>query len=168
MFWGVTLKVLRRTMRKYKKIKQIRIFVDLNLIISDITNLKRVFEDTIDPTRTCSTEIKTNSYFHCIVFWTKSWIPIIQFWIKRMVIPLKLLFYNHRQNIWDKLWFSCKITHYGKSSICILQEFFPTIDNIFILGMTWALGYIIQRSFEIFLIFSNLLKSEVFSRLVTS
>ena len=47
------------------------IFVDLNLFISDITNLKRVFEDTINPTCTCSNKIKTSSHFCCIVFLNK-------------------------------------------------------------------------------------------------
>ena len=43
------------------------IFVDLNLLISDITDLKRVFEDKINPTCTCGTKIRTNSHFCCIV-----------------------------------------------------------------------------------------------------
>ena len=43
------------------------IFVDLNLLISDITDLKRVFEDKINPTCTCGTKITTNSHFCCIV-----------------------------------------------------------------------------------------------------
>ena len=47
------------------------IFVDFNLDVSDITNLKRVFEDTINPTCTCGTKIKTSSHFCCIVFLNK-------------------------------------------------------------------------------------------------
>ena len=43
------------------------IFVDLNLFISDMTDLRRVFEDTINPTCTCGTKIKTNSHFCCII-----------------------------------------------------------------------------------------------------
>ena len=43
------------------------IFVDLNLLISDITDLKRVFEDKINPTCTCGTKIRTNSHFCGIV-----------------------------------------------------------------------------------------------------
>ena len=43
------------------------IFVDLNLLISDITDLKRVFEDKINPTCTCGTKIRTNSHFCCII-----------------------------------------------------------------------------------------------------
>ena len=30
--------------------------------------------------------------------------------------------------------FSCKTEHYGKSSISIFQQFFASIDTIFILG----------------------------------
>ena len=43
------------------------IFVGLNLLISDITDLNRVFEDKINPTCTCGTKIRTNSHFRCIV-----------------------------------------------------------------------------------------------------
>ena len=43
------------------------IFVDLNLFISDMTDLRRVFEDTINPTCTCGTKIRTNSHFCCII-----------------------------------------------------------------------------------------------------
>ena len=43
------------------------IFVDLNLFISNMTDLRRVFEDTINPTCTCGTKIKTNSHFCCII-----------------------------------------------------------------------------------------------------
>ena len=49
---------------------------------------------------------------------------------------LEVDIYNHGQNIWDKLLFSCQIVHYGKSSISIFLEFFVTIDKIFILGET--------------------------------
>ena len=31
--------------------------------------------------------------------------------------------YNHSQNIWDKLYFSFEIVHYGKSSISIFSRF---------------------------------------------
>ena len=31
--------------------------------------------------------------------------------------------YNHLQNIWDKLYFSFEIVHYGKSSISIFRRF---------------------------------------------
>ena len=34
----------------------------------------------------------------------------------------------------DKLWFSCEIVHYGKSLNSIFQEFFASIDKIWILG----------------------------------
>ena len=43
-------------------------------------------------------------------------------------------FYNHRQNVWDKLWFSCEIGHYRKSSISIFQEFLASIEKNLILG----------------------------------
>ena len=36
--------------------------------------------------------------------------------------------------IFDKLWFSCEIVHYGKSLNSIFQEFFASIDKIWILG----------------------------------
>ena len=40
---------------------------------------------------------------------------------------------NHSQNIWDKLYFSCEIVHYGKSSISVFQEIFTSfIDKILI------------------------------------
>ena len=37
-------------------------------------------------------------------------------------------------NIWDKLKFLCEIVHYGKNSISIFEEFFASIDKIFILA----------------------------------
>ena len=40
------------------------------------------------------------------------------------------LVYNHTQSIWDKIWFSCEITHYKKSSISVLQETFASTDKI--------------------------------------
>ena len=40
---------------------------------------------------------------------------------------------NHSQNIWDKLYFSCEIAHYGKSLISVFQEIFTSfIDKILI------------------------------------
>ena len=44
---------------------------------------------------------------------------------------------NHLQNIWDKIYFSCEITHYGKNSISIFQEFFASI-NFFLRGRSKA------------------------------
>ena len=32
-----------------------------------MTDLRRVFEDTINPTCTCGTKIRTNSHFCCII-----------------------------------------------------------------------------------------------------
>ena len=51
---------------------------------------------------------------------------------KRLKIHVKN--YNHGQNIWEKLKFSCEIVHYGKCWISIFKESFASIDN-------WALGY---------------------------
>ena len=75
-------------MRKFRKTKQILIFVDMNLIISDNTNLIRVFEDTIDPACTCGTKIRTNSHFCCIVFLNK----IVYFSIRRTVTTRTIFF----------------------------------------------------------------------------
>ena len=33
-----------------------------------------------------------------------------------------------------KLWFSCEIVHYKKSSISFFQEFFESVDKILIFG----------------------------------
>ena len=63
--------------------------------------------------------------------------------------------YNHGQNIWDKLLFSCEIGNYGKSSISVIHKFLASIDRMSILGKTLA---IILWSFEIFLIFPNFLR----------
>ena len=41
--------------------------------------------------------------------------------------------YNYGQHILDNLWFSCEIASYGKSLISIVQQFFASIDKIFIL-----------------------------------
>ena len=42
--------------------------------------------------------------------------------------------YNHSQNIWYKLYISCEITHYRRSSITVFQEIFGSTDKNFILG----------------------------------
>ena len=42
--------------------------------------------------------------------------------------------YNPGQNISDKLYFLCELAPYGKISISIFQEYFASIDKIFILG----------------------------------
>ena len=49
--------------------------------------------------------------------------------------------YNHSQNIWDWLQFSCEIVHCGRGLISVLQEFFAIINKISILAGGWALGY---------------------------
>ena len=41
---------------------------------------------------------------------------------------------NHSENIWDKLLFSCEITHYGKSLISVFQELIPGLNKIYILA----------------------------------
>ena len=43
------------------------------------------------------------------------------------------LVYNHSQNIWDKVQFSCDIVHYGESLVSIFQKVFASSDKIFIL-----------------------------------
>ena len=86
---------------------------------------------------------------------------------------------------WHKLWFSCEIVHYGKSSISIFQESFASAGKIFISGeglsfisgdrglFPGAVIHIVLGklfvwnsalrsflwSFEIFLIFPNFLRS---------
>ena len=90
-------------MKKFRKTKQILIFVDMNLVISDNTNLKRVFEDTIDSTCTCSTKIRTNSHFFCIVFLNK----IVYFSIRRIVIT--------------RTFFSRKTLRTDKVNTCVLN-----------------------------------------------
>ena len=47
---------------------------------------------------------------------------------------LKLSNYNYGQNVWDKLWFSCEIAYYAKSSISIFKESFASIEKTFFLG----------------------------------
>ena len=42
--------------------------------------------------------------------------------------------YNHSQNIWDWLLFSCEIAYYRKSLISVFQEFFASIKKILIMG----------------------------------
>ena len=58
--------------------------------------------------------------------------------------------FNHSQNIWDKLYFSCEIEHYGKSSISIFQELLTCTDKTFILtGGLKALGNNLIRFWDI-------------------
>ena len=52
---------------------------------------------------------------------------------------------------------SCEIAHYGKSSISIFEEVFANIGKISILGGRHQV--VIPRSFSIFLIFPNFLRS---------
>ena len=42
--------------------------------------------------------------------------------------------HNHSKIICDKLWFSCEIAHFGKSSISNFQEFLDNIEKKFILA----------------------------------
>ena len=46
-----------------------------------------------------------------------------------MIIKFRIfeLAYNHSQSIEEKLYFSCEIVHYGKSSISIFQEIFANV-----------------------------------------
>ena len=37
--------------------------------------------------------------------------------------------YNHSENIWDKLYFSCEIAHYVKGSSSVFQEIFAITDK---------------------------------------
>lgn len=41
----------------------------------------------------------------------------------------------------DELYFSCEVTHYGKSSVSVFQEFFGSIGKIHILKDDWVLDY---------------------------
>ena len=43
---------------------------------------------------------------------------------------------NHSQNIFDKLYFSYEIAHYGKGLVSVFQEIFASADKIFISGST--------------------------------
>ena len=72
--------------------------------------------------------------------------------------------YNHPQNIWDKLWFSCEIAHCGKNSISISLEILASADSQF--GGTNKCWAIILWSLEVFLIFPDFLISEVIQQLV--
>ena len=49
--------------------------------------------------------------------------------------------HNHSKNIWDKVWFSCKIVPYGKSSISTFWQFLASIEKIYILALRLALYY---------------------------
>ena len=60
-----------------------------------------------------------------------------------------LNYYNHGQNILDKLLFSCKIGHHGKSAISIFQEFFAITEKESNFGGSTSL-----QSYEV-LIFSE-------------
>ena len=72
--------------------------------------------------------------------------------------------HDHLQNIWEKLWFSCEIAHYRKSSISVFREIFVSTDKILISGGGTEHQAIILWRFEIFLIFSNFLRSLVLSQ----
>ena len=41
---------------------------------------------------------------------------------------------NHSQKNYGKLWFSCKIAHYGKGLNSFFQEFFASVNKMFILA----------------------------------
>ena len=43
------------------------------------------------------------------------------------------IIYNNSQNIWNLLWFSCEISHNGKSLVSVFQEFSASINKTFIL-----------------------------------
>ena len=45
------------------------------------------------------------------------------------------------QIIWDKLWYSREIGHYGKRSIFIFWQFFASIENNWFWEEGWALAY---------------------------
>ena len=42
--------------------------------------------------------------------------------------------YNQGQTTWKKLQFLCEIAHYGKVVISIFQQFFASINKMFVLG----------------------------------
>ena len=47
---------------------------------------------------------------------------------------LKFSAYDHSQNVWHNLYFSCEIVQHGKSLITAFQEFFASIDKTFVLA----------------------------------
>ena len=49
--------------------------------------------------------------------------------------------HNHSKNIWDKVWFSCKIVPSWKSSVSIFWQFLASIEKISILALRLALYY---------------------------
>ena len=49
-------------------------------------------------------------------------------------IALILETYNHSQNIWDKLYFSLEIAHYGKNSVSIFQKILASTDKNIVSG----------------------------------
>ena len=42
--------------------------------------------------------------------------------------------YNHSQNIWDWLWFSYEIAHYGKTLISVFEDILASVKKILILA----------------------------------
>ena len=54
-------------------------------------------------------------------------------------LPLRIVgSYNHSENIWDWIWFSCEIAHYGKNLISAFEEFFANIKKV--CALAGALG----------------------------
>ena len=50
-------------------------------------------------------------------------------------LPLRMVgSCNHSENIWDWLWFSCEVAHYGKNLISAFEEFFANIKKICVLA----------------------------------
>ena len=64
------------------------------------------------------------------------------------LFKLKLRTYNQGQNIWHKLQISCKIAHYGKSSIFIFKEPFASIKKYSFWEGGWELGYNSMKFWE--------------------
>ena len=51
------------------------------------------------------------------------------------------IIYNHSQNIWDQLKFSCEIAHYRNSLFSVFQEVSATINKFSFWREDWLLGY---------------------------
>ena len=72
----------------------------------------------------------------------------VYMYVLNVCIPLPLAqsvlqinaYYNHGQNILDKLWFSCEIAQNWKILISIFQQFSASIKKIFSLGRSLGTG----------------------------
>ena len=76
----------------------------------------------------CSQTIKDLLHNKFSIYWEKD--KFLLLWEN----PGPMLSNNHWENIWDKLKFSCEISHYGKNSASVFQDIFISTNKTFNLG----------------------------------